>query len=278
MDSTLGRESWRELLAPGDALIGMTHVHALPGTPGHTLSIPSIVERAVRDAVTLRDAGFDAVIIENMHDAPYVHGPRLGPEITACMTAVTSAVRSAVDVPLGVQVLSGGNTHALAVAKACGGAFIRCENFVFSHVADEGLLSEAEAGPLLRYRRMLQAVQVGIFCDIKKKHASHTITGDVSIGDAVQAAAFFRADAVIITGSHTGQPTSVADVQQAAAASELPVLVGSGVNVDTVAALLEHADARIVGSDIKHNGLWSNDVDPARACAIVAARDRGSRR
>ena len=30
--------------------------------------------------------------------------------------------------------------------------FIRAENFVFSHVADEGIMPDASAGPLLRYR------------------------------------------------------------------------------------------------------------------------------
>jgi hypothetical protein len=109
-------------------------------------------QRPPRPAI-LADAGFDAIIIENMHDAPYVHGDRLGPEIVAAMTRVGTEVASAVSCPLGVQILSGGNRHALAVAQSIGGSFIRCENFVYAHVADEGLLPEAEAGPLLRYRK-----------------------------------------------------------------------------------------------------------------------------
>lgn len=47
--------------------------------------------------------------------------------------------------------------------------FIRAEGFVFSHVADEGLL-DACAGRLLRYRRSIGAGHVMIFTDIKKKH------------------------------------------------------------------------------------------------------------
>jgi len=46
---------------------------------------------------------------------------------------------------------------------------MRAEGFVFSHVADEGLLN-ACAGDLLRYRRQIGAEHVQIFTDIKKKH------------------------------------------------------------------------------------------------------------
>ena len=41
---------------------------------------------------------------------------------------------------VGVQVLAGANKEALAVAQACGAAFIRAEGFVFAAVADEGLM------------------------------------------------------------------------------------------------------------------------------------------
>lgn len=273
MTTNASPKPWADLLERRNALIGMVHVHALPGTPEHRTPVPEIIGRAVAEARRLEAAGFDAVIIENMHDAPYVHGPRLGPEITACMTAVAGAVRAAIGLPLGVQILSGGNTQALAVAQAAGGSFIRCENFVFSHVADEGLLAEAEAGPLLRHRRAIGADHVGIFCDIKKKHASHALTGDISIADAAEAAAFFRADALIVTGTHTGHPTRQSDIKNAAEASGLPVLVGSGASPDTLGELFEHASAVIVGSGLKADGHWQNPIDDARAAAHVAARD-----
>lgn len=67
------------------------------------------------------------------------------------------------------QVLAGGNQQALAVALAAGLDFIRAEGFVFSHVADEGLMN-ACAGELLRYRKRIGADNVNIFTDIKKKH------------------------------------------------------------------------------------------------------------
>ncbi|MEM8758630.1 MAG: BtpA/SgcQ family protein [Planctomycetota bacterium] len=264
---------WQDVLGRGDALIGMVHVGALPGTPRAELPVAAIAERAAAEATIIAEAGFDAMIIENMHDAPYVHGDRLGPEITAAMTAAAGAVARAIDIPLGVQILSGGNRHAMAAAASVGGAFIRCENFVFSHVADEGLLAEAEAGPLLRYRKQIGAERIGVFCDIKKKHASHAITADVPIEAAAEAAAFFGADALIVTGESTGRPTDPGDVERAAAATPLPVLVGSGVTPESVPRLLGPAAALIVGSAIKKDGTWSSPVSAAACEAIVAARD-----
>lgn len=67
------------------------------------------------------------------------------------------------------QVLAGGNNEAMAIAHSTGMDFIRCEGFVFGHVADEGYIDSC-AGSLMRYRRNIGADNVQIFCDIKKKH------------------------------------------------------------------------------------------------------------
>jgi len=258
-----------DILGAQPALIGMVHVGALPGAPGSSEPVRTLAERASDEARVLAEAGFDAVIVENMHDAPYVHGDRLGPEVVAAMTRVVAAVAEAVEMPIGVQVLSGGNRHAIAVAHATDAAFIRCENFVYAHVADEGLLAEAEAGPLLRYRRSIGADRVRILADVKKKHASHAITGDLSIGEAVRGSAFFGADGLVITGSFTGEPASLDDLQQARAQAGVPVLVGSGVTPENAGDLLASADGLIVGSWIKRGGHWAQPVDPER-CAQMA--------
>lgn len=249
----------------------MVHLRALPGTPGAMLPIDEIVATAAAEARTLAEAGFDALIIENMHDRPYIHG-RHGPETVAVMARAALAVRAAAPkLVMGVQVLSGGNREAMAVALAAGGAFIRCENFVFSHVADEGLLALAEAGDLLRYRRQIGAERIAVFADVKKKHASHAITADVPIGDAAEGAEFFGADGVVVTGTSTGKPVHQEDLLAVARATDLPLLVGSGVSPEGATTLLEHADGLIVGSWIKEDGHWANPLDPSRCRGMANA-------
>lgn len=102
-------------------------------------------------------------------------------------------------IPLGIQILACGNKQALAVAKACQLQFIRAEGFVFGHVADEGY-TDACAGDLLRYRKQIEADNILVFTDLKKKHSSHAITQDVSLLETAKASEFFLTDGIIITG------------------------------------------------------------------------------
>ncbi|MBI4578253.1 MAG: BtpA/SgcQ family protein [Planctomycetes bacterium] len=267
-----------EIFGGPKAVVGMVHVAALPGTPYAACGIAEIVERAVAEARLLVSFGLDSIMIENMHDRPYLR-QAVGPEITSAMTAVTAAVREAVDLPLGVQVLAGANREALAVAMAAGATFIRAENFAFAHVADEGLMPDADAGPLLRYRREIGAEHIRIFADVKKKHASHAITGDVDIAEAARAAAFFGADGVVVTGTATGEPAELDDLRRASAAIELPVAVGSGITPDRLPACWDLADVFIVGSFCKQDGLWHRPVDPDRVDVLMrtVGRLRGGR-
>ena len=250
------------------ALIAMIHVGALPGTPRSKSSVAEIAASAVSEAKVLADGGVDAIMLENMHDVPYLNR-QVGPEIVAAMTAICAAVRQAVALPLGVQILAGANREALAVAHAAGCQFVRCEGFVFAHVADEGLMPEADAGPLLRYRKMIGAEDVAILADVKKKHSSHAITADVSLAETAQAAEFFGASAVVVTGPATGRPTSVDDLASVRKAVNIPVFVGSGVTPENVKSLASHAHAFIVGSYLKKDGHWANPPDPSRAERIM---------
>lgn len=252
------------------AVVGMIHVGALPGTPRGTMTVGKLTSAAVVEAKQLAAGGVDAIMIENMHDLPYLNR-RVGPEIVAAMTRICSAVRDAVALPLGVQILAGANREAIAVAHASGCQFVRCEGFAFAHVADEGLMPEADAGPLLRYRKMIGAADVAILADVKKKHASHAITADVNLAETAKAAIFCGADGVVVTGSATGEPTSPLDVAAAAEAIDQAVFVGSGVTPDNASAFAKAADGLIVGSYLKRDGSWENAVDDDRVAAMVAA-------
>lgn len=251
------------------ALIGMVHVQALPGTPRHTKTIDQIINTAVQEATCLAEAGFDALMIENMHDLPYLLG-QVGPEIVAGMTAVGQAIRSRIDLPLGVQVLAAANSASLAVAHTIGASFIRCEGFVFASVADEGIIEQAAAGPLLRTRKSLDAENVAILADIKKKHSAHALTSDISLTEMAHAAAFNGADGVIVTGTVTSIPP---DPHEAAAAAkcERPVLIGSGLTTDNIESFAQVSDGLIIGSALKQDGHWDEALDPARVTAIAQA-------
>lgn len=255
----------------------MVHLSALPGTPRSPVgpaSLSKIIDQACRDAAALVNGGVDALLVENMHDRPYLKA-QVGPEIVASMTACCLALKHSGllpnTMPMGIQVLAAANQEALAIAQAAGLQFIRAEGFVFAHVADEGLI-QAQAADLTRYRRAIGAENVAIYCDIKKKHSSHAITADVDLAETAHAADYFLADGLIVTGTRTAVPPSVEELQSVRAASKLPLLVGSGVTEANIRAFLATADAVIVGSSVKLAGDWRNAVDEAAVRALVQAK------
>ena len=239
----------------------MIHLGALPGTPASGLSLAQIEKQALHEAKIFRAAGVHGVMLENMHDTPYLRG-RVGPEIVASMAIIARAVKQACGLPCGVQVLAGANLEAMAVAHA--------EGFAFAHVADEGII-ESSAAELLRYRRNIGADAVQVWTDIKKKHSSHAITADVDIGETAHAVEFMRGDAVIVTGLVTGDAPQSSDVLAVKKKTHLPVYLGSGVTAANLESFFAAADGFIVGSEFKQGGHWARAVDPARVKRFMSA-------
>ncbi|XP_055537643.1 uncharacterized protein F13E9.13, mitochondrial isoform X2 [Wyeomyia smithii] len=251
-------------------IIGMIHVDPLPGTPLYSNQFEDTIKKAKHEAEIYVKGKIDAILIENMHDLPYVQSKFLGPETVACMSRIAVAVKEVIHniLPCGIQILACGNKEALAIAKACDLDFIRTEGFVFSHVADEGV-TNADAGHILRYRKHIDAQHVGIITDIKKKHSSHAITNDVSLCETAKAAEFFLSDGLVLTGKATGYETDIDDIKSLKGKVNLPLILGSGVTMDNIDRYWKVADAAIVGSFFKTHGTWQNNVDEERVRSFM---------
>ncbi len=241
----------------------------MPGTTAGRLPLAKIIANAVHEAKIYREAGLDGVALENMHDVPFLRGG-VGPEIVSCMTTVAQAVKAEFRGVTGIQILAAANREALAVALAASLDWVRVEGFAFAHVADEGIIDSC-AAELLRYRRQIGAEKIQIWADIKKKHAAHALTADVSLGETAAAVELMRAEALIVTGTATGKPPSRADLTEAKAHSSLPVLIGSGVDAGNIGQFLSAADGFIVGSCFKQGGRWDRPVEAARVRAFLKA-------
>ncbi len=252
-------------------LIGVVHLAALPGAPAHRGGLARVLDRARSDASALAAAGVDALIVENFGDAPFFkeHVPA---ETVAALTAAALAVSAVVDVPLGINCLRNDAHAALAVAAACGAAFVRVNVLTGAMLTDQGII-EGRAAEVARLRATL-CPRVQIAADVLVKHAvplAPMDPGEVTRDTLGRSAA----DAVIVTGAHTGagvDDTFLAAVRSAA--GRYPVLLGSGVTATTVAALLPLADGAIVGSAFERGGHAGRVVDPERAVRLVAAYRR----
>lgn len=196
-----------------------------------------------------------------MHDIPYLQNDKIGPEIIASMARVCTEVKHILrsEIACGIQVLACGNRQALAISKACDLQFIRSEGYIFSHIADEGF-TNSDAGQLLRYRKQIDAENILIFTDIKKKHSSHAITNDVSILETAKTAEFFQSNGIILTGTATGQPINDMDLHSIYGNINLPILIGSGVNRENLSTIFYKSNGIIIGSHFKRNDNWKNEL------------------
>ncbi|MCH7963991.1 MAG: BtpA/SgcQ family protein [Bacteroidetes bacterium] len=256
-----------KLLGVHKPVIGMIHVDALPGTPKYKGDVENIINRAVKEAMTYKNSGIDAIAIENMHDLPYLK-INVGPEIISLMSIIGREVKKTSQLQCGIQILAGANKEALAAAHSAGMDFIRSEGFVFAHIADEGVM-ESDAGELLRYRKQIGAEDILIFTDIKKKHSSHSVTSDIDVVETAKAAEFFLSDGVILTGTSTGQETDIDELKKVGNVVNIPVLIGSGLTADNIENYFSAADAFIIGSYFKQGGYWQNEVDADRVEALM---------
>lgn len=249
-------------------LIGMVHALPLPGSPSYQPPIGSIVERAVEDAILLEESGFDAVLVENYGDAPFFPD-RVPPVTVASLARVVAGVRASVNIPVGVNVLRNDAIAALSIAAACDARFIRVNVLSSMMYTDQGPIV-GQAARLSRLRAALSP-EIEVLADLFVKHA--TPPPGLRIEDAatdLQDRAM--ANGIILSGRGTGLPADMDMIHQVRrAVPDARLLVGSGVERESVASVLRTADGVIVGTAIKEGGDVHRPVDPARATALVKA-------
>ncbi len=249
-------------------LIGVVHLKPLPGSPRWGGSLKAIIDFAVADARAYERGGAHAVFIENFGDVPFTK-TNVGPETIAAMTAAGCAVRAAVKVPIGFNVLRNDARAALALCAACDGDFIRVNVHTGAMLTDQGLI-EGDAYHTLRYRDRIRP-DARIFADVHVKHA--VPLGDWTLEDSAHdTVERGLADALIVSGVGTGQAADIEDVERVRrACPKTKLLLGSGVNVANVKNYLRFADGVIVGSSLKRDGKLANPVDAKRVAVLAKA-------
>jgi membrane complex biogenesis BtpA family protein len=253
-------------------MIGMAHLLPLPGSPGYTGDMRAIEERAVKDAVDLETAGFDGILVENFGDAPY-YPERVPAETIAAMAAICDRLRESTGLTLGVNVLRNDARAAVAVATAVGAKFVRINVHTGAMVTDQGILS-GRAHETLRVRKTLYSDAL-LFADVAVKHG-YPMVNAAAEELALDCMERGLADALILTGRRTGDPVDTDELKRLKRRLRaLPIIVGSGVNSANVRDLLSIADAAIVGTSIKIDGVVRQAIDRGRAAELIrAARER----
>jgi membrane complex biogenesis BtpA family protein len=256
---------FRERFPAAKPLIGVIHLPALPGYPGSP-GLAAVVAHALAELATYRVGELDGVLVENENDQP--HRVEAGRETIAIMTTVTrELVRAAGSLPVGVEILLNDPEASLAVALAAGADFIRTDYF-----ADA--MSRPEHGPMriapevvIAYRAAIGAEHVLVLADVQVKYAQ--MLTPRTLAESARRAREAGADAIVVTGTRTGEPPSPDEVRAARdGAGSCPVLVGSGLDPGNAAPLLAVADGAIVGTSLMRDGR----ATPEQVTALTAAR------
>jgi membrane complex biogenesis BtpA family protein len=251
------------IFATEKPIIGMVHLRPLPGSPGyrHERGMKAIVEAGMEDASRLIEGGVDGIQIENQGDWPFLPPGEIGPETVAAVSAVVARIRDRFDVPTGINIHLNGVCQALAIAVATECRWVRAFELANEYISPSGIVDAA--GPrALRFRSYLQAEgKVSIFGNYHVKHGSHQLVADKSPVELARDVEASLADALIITGRETGSAPDPSEIAAIREAVSIPLIIGSGLSLDTMEELLPMADGAIVGSAFKADGTLNNPVD-----------------
>jgi len=263
----------------GKLLVGVIHLPRLPST--HyvgEVGVEEVVERAVKESRILEELGYGGIIVENFGDAPFLKRVR-DPLTLAAFTVVAREVVKSVRIDVGINLLRNSGLEAYSIALATGAKFIRVNSLVETLLTDSGVVGP-EAPRLRNVRFNYPGVK--IFADIVCKHGSSLsylayreqslVKGGTEpledlVADAVERG---RADALVVTGTRTGEEPDVEFLSKVKSVSPVPVLVGSGATPENLEVLLRRADGVIVGSYIKADGKAGNPVDFERARRFIS--------
>jgi membrane complex biogenesis BtpA family protein len=251
----------------GRTLIAMLHLPALPGSALHGGdTLRQIEARTVDEARCLAEAGFDALMIQNTGHGP--PGKDADLATVAQMAAIGNGVRSAVPLPLGVNILKNGVESALAVASAIDAAFVRIKVYVGAIVGSEGIM-EGGAQAALEERHRLGLDRVIILADILDRTSRPVV--DIPLAELADwAVRHGRADALVITGRDVRDTLTMLE-EVRTAGTDVPLVVGGGATADNVSVLLDRADSVIVGGALKDEASYAAPISSRHAQAFVAA-------
>jgi membrane complex biogenesis BtpA family protein len=256
--------------------IGVIHLPPLPGSPGSRGMEPSVALQkagsiAIKEALSLKKAGFDGIILENFGDAPF-YPSRVPVETVAAFSVIAAAVRETVSLPLGINVLRNDALAALSLAAVTGADFIRVNVLSGVVATDQGII-EGRAYELLRERQRLNAENISILADVHVKHAKSLSSDSLALA-IEETAGRGGADAVIVTGTTTGRAPELQRLQEAIAAAakcSVPLYVGSGLDPDVLQGLPDKKIGMIVGSTLRRGGKAGAPLDPRRIRAFLGA-------
>ena len=233
------------------------------------ISLPKIIQWAVKDARALEQGGVDGLLIENINDIPFSKD-HVDPHIVSAMTIIVNAIKKEVNIPYGINVLRNDWRAAVGIAAVTGAKFVRVNVFSGAMITDQGVI-EGDPKGCIEYRDKI-APKLNILADVWVKHGLPLkLKGRLSIAQAAKDTVYRGlADAIILTGEGTGEPVKLNELQSVRkAVPDRPILIGSGIDPDNIENYIDLADGFIIGTYLKSGGSIGNSVSKHRVEKLV---------
>lgn len=251
----------KDVIGTEKPIIAMCHLQALPGDPGYDREggMELVLKKAREDLDALQEGGVDAVMFSNEFSLPYQ--TKVDSVTMAAMARVIGELMPMIKVPYGVNVLWDA-AASIDVAVATGAKFIR-EIFTGVYASDFGTW-DTDCGNTVRHRAHVEAENVRLLFNIVPEAASYL--GNRRIEDIARSTVFnCRPDAICVSGLTAGAET---DSQTLGAVKktvpDTVVIANTGCRKDNIERQLSIADAAIVGTTFKYDGVFENQVDVRR--------------
>ena len=260
--------------------------------------VKQLINRALNEVEIYRRSGIKIVEIENV-GAPYFIGNEIPLEELLILDVVVKSIKNKFpDVQLGIQVLSCGELEALPIAIVSGAFFVRSEASIYKGLRPEGETNNrgnlakffylrnylnTKNGAYLPESRRLPA----LWCDLQKKH---TLFNQelMNLKTWLNPLLFQKLEGLVLTGEETGAAISENDLIEARKSinanqekmnelagehveMSMPLVTGSG---STIEMYSKYADFIILGTSLKENNYWENNVDEERVIEIVKRLNR----
>ena len=245
---------------------GMIHLLPLPGTPFYESgNVEKSLEKAIADVKALIAGGADGCVVQTI-DQIYPVGQDVDPARLASFAIIVKAVKdhSHKDFHVGVQILWNALEASLAVAKTCGGVFVRSNALVGSTMTAAGV-AESDPISLTEYRNKIDAHDVSLLAEIESMHFSW-LNGKPLVDVAAEA---IRVGTNGVEIAHPEEEVCLSMISQLKDKyPELPVIVGGHTNHENAARILAKADGALVGSCFEPQG-WGSNVDESKVAEYV---------
>jgi len=256
-----------DMLGKKKVVLGLVHLRPLPGTPHFEEgNLEVALDKALRDTTALYQGGADGCLIQTV-DRVYPTGDEADYARVAAMAKITHEVskNTGPEFQIGVQIMANGLNASLAVAKVCGGSYLRCLALVGETQTRWGLV-QANPHKFLQYRAYIGAKHIKLIAEVDGMHFRWK--GEKPTTEVAWMAYRMGASAVEI--AHKDEETNNRTAQDIKASHpEIPIILGGYTNHENVVRRMANADGAFVGSCLEEGGRGGY-VDIERVKEYVA--------